>query len=139
MDMATIETALGAQGLIARGGFYPEPGDSVPALDGGRPARSLVVIGNRGPGELEDLSIFIRVSDLASRAEMIVSPLTRLGVGDTVSFETTSFRVLSEMEIQARVDPFASTPDSNRSNNFLQMTLSPPPTPTPTPTVSAEE
>jgi hypothetical protein len=49
MDMATIETALGREGLIARGGFHPEPGDSVPALDGGRPARSLVMIGNRGP------------------------------------------------------------------------------------------
>ena len=49
MDMATIETALGAHGLIARGGFHPEPGDSVPALDGGRPVRSLVMIGNRGP------------------------------------------------------------------------------------------
>ena len=36
MDMATIETALGREGLIARGGFHPEPGDSVPALDGGR-------------------------------------------------------------------------------------------------------
>jgi hypothetical protein len=49
MDMATIETALGREGLIARGGFHPEPGDSVPALDGGRQARSLVMIGNRGP------------------------------------------------------------------------------------------
>jgi ferredoxin len=49
MDMATIETALGREGLIARGGFHPEPGDCVPALDGGRRTRSLVVIGNRGP------------------------------------------------------------------------------------------
>ena len=49
MEIATIETALGAQGLIARGGFHPEPGDSVPALDGGRQARSLVMIGNWGP------------------------------------------------------------------------------------------
>jgi hypothetical protein len=49
MDMATIETALGREGLIARGGFHPEPGDSVPPLDGGRRTRSLVMIGNRGP------------------------------------------------------------------------------------------
>ena len=49
MDMATIETALGREGLIARGGFHPDASDSVPALDGGRPARSLVMIGNRGP------------------------------------------------------------------------------------------
>ena len=49
MEIATIETALGAHGLIARGGFHPEPGDSVPALDGGQRTCSLVMIGNRGP------------------------------------------------------------------------------------------
>jgi hypothetical protein len=48
MDMATLEAALGLQGLISRGGFHPEPGDGVPALDDGRPARSLVMVGNRG-------------------------------------------------------------------------------------------
>ena len=49
MEIATIETALAREGLIPRGGFHPEPSDGVPALDDGRPARSLVVVGNRGP------------------------------------------------------------------------------------------
>jgi len=49
MDMTTIEAALARDGLIVRGGFHPEPGDRVPALDGGRRTRSLVMIGNRGP------------------------------------------------------------------------------------------
>lgn len=50
MDYATIEAGLGALGLIARGGFHPEPGDSVPPLSGGAQARSLVLAGNAGPG-----------------------------------------------------------------------------------------
>ncbi len=49
MDMASIEAALAREGLIPRGGFHPEPGDGVPALAEGRPARSLVVVGNAGP------------------------------------------------------------------------------------------
>ncbi len=49
MDMATLETALAREGLIARGGFHPEPGDGVPGLDDGRPARTLVMVGNAGP------------------------------------------------------------------------------------------
>ena len=49
MDMGIIEAALAREGLIARGGFHPEPGDRVPALDGGRRTRSLIMIGNRGP------------------------------------------------------------------------------------------
>lgn len=42
MDMATIEAALAREGLIARGGFHPEPGD-------GAPGRTLVMVGNAGP------------------------------------------------------------------------------------------
>ncbi len=49
MDMATIEAALAREGLIARGGFHPEPGDGVPGLEGGTPARTLVMVGNAGP------------------------------------------------------------------------------------------
>ena len=48
MDMAAIEAALAREGLIARGGFHPEPGDGVPGLEGGAPARTLVMLGNRG-------------------------------------------------------------------------------------------
>ena len=96
--------------------------------------RVAVVIANLGPGELEGLSIFVRVNDLSTVAEMIVSPPTRLAVGDSITLETTRFTVPAPRAIQATVDPFSSGPDADRSNNFLQLTLSPPPTPTRTPT-----
>ncbi|TCD13775.1 hypothetical protein [Oricola cellulosilytica] len=35
-------------GFLAFGGFHPEPADSVPDLECGRPARTLLVIGNAG-------------------------------------------------------------------------------------------
>ncbi len=44
-----IDAALQAHGLIARGGFYPEQADAVPALTDGRAVRSLVLVGNVGP------------------------------------------------------------------------------------------
>jgi hypothetical protein len=44
MEYATIEAALAREGLIARGGFHPEPGDGVPG-----PARTLIMVGNAGP------------------------------------------------------------------------------------------
>ncbi len=44
MDMTTIEAALAREGLIARGGFHPEPDDGVPG-----PARTLIMVGNAGP------------------------------------------------------------------------------------------
>jgi hypothetical protein len=54
MEYSTMEAALAREGLIARGGFHPEPDDNVPglgdgALGDGRPARTLVMVGNRGP------------------------------------------------------------------------------------------
>ncbi len=49
MEIATLEAALAREGLIARGGFDPEPGDGVPGLDDGRPTRTLVMVGNVGP------------------------------------------------------------------------------------------
>ena len=49
MDLTTIEAALAREGLIARGGFHPEPGDGVPGLENGGLARSLVMVGNAGP------------------------------------------------------------------------------------------
>jgi len=35
-------------GITARGGFHPEPGDAVPPLADGRPARTLILVGNVG-------------------------------------------------------------------------------------------
>ena len=49
MEYATIEAALARHGLIGRGGFYVEPSDGVPALPDGRPAGTLVPVGNAGP------------------------------------------------------------------------------------------
>ncbi|MCH8926017.1 MAG: 4Fe-4S dicluster domain-containing protein [Proteobacteria bacterium] len=49
MEIATIEAALAREGLIPRGGFHPEPGDGVPGLENGAPARTLVLVGNAGP------------------------------------------------------------------------------------------
>ncbi len=50
MKYAEIGTSLARHGLIARGGFHPEAGDRVPPLPGGRPARSVILAGNAGPG-----------------------------------------------------------------------------------------
>ncbi len=50
MNYAAIEAGLGAQGLIARGGFHPDASDGVPPLSGGTEARTLVLAGNAGPG-----------------------------------------------------------------------------------------
>lgn len=47
---AAIAAALGSAGLILRGGFYPTPEDAVPPLADGRPARSLLLVGNAGAG-----------------------------------------------------------------------------------------
>ncbi len=49
MDMATIEAALVREGLIPRGGFPARAGDGVPPFADGRPARTLVMVGNAGP------------------------------------------------------------------------------------------
>ena len=47
--LGRIAETLAPQGLILRGAFHPEPADAVPALAGGRPARTLVLVGNAGP------------------------------------------------------------------------------------------
>lgn len=43
---AEMDAALRVHGLIARGGFCPEPEDGVPPLADGRPVRSVVLAGN---------------------------------------------------------------------------------------------
>jgi hypothetical protein len=49
MEIATIANVLGAHGLILRGGFEPRAADDVPPLADGRPARTLMMVGNAGP------------------------------------------------------------------------------------------
>lgn len=47
-DYARIRERMEAFGLIARGGFHPRTEDAVPALADGRPARTVVLVGNAG-------------------------------------------------------------------------------------------
>ncbi|MEM7224062.1 MAG: hypothetical protein AAF495_13855 [Pseudomonadota bacterium] len=48
MSLSDIEALLPASGLLLRGAFHPEPADRVPALDDGRPAGTLVLLGAIG-------------------------------------------------------------------------------------------
>ena len=50
MDLADIASRLGRHGLLLRGGFAPTADDRLPALPDGRPARTLLLVGNAGPG-----------------------------------------------------------------------------------------
>jgi len=45
---AAVAAALEAAGLVARGGFHPDPADAVPALADGAPAATLVLAGDAG-------------------------------------------------------------------------------------------
>ncbi|MCP5368639.1 MAG: hypothetical protein H6907_18575 [Hyphomicrobiales bacterium] len=47
--LARVEAAVRAAGLTPRGAFHPGPGDGVPAAAPGRPAATLVLVGNAGP------------------------------------------------------------------------------------------
>lgn len=49
LTLADVAAALARHGLVARGGFHPDEADGVPALDGGVPVRSVVLVGNAGP------------------------------------------------------------------------------------------
>ena len=50
MELRQIEQAAAEAGLEVRGAFAPLPEDQVPEISAGRPARSLVLLGNVGPG-----------------------------------------------------------------------------------------
>ncbi len=47
-DFAGICTHAAACGLIVRGGFQPRADDAVPPVGGGRPTRTVVLVGNAG-------------------------------------------------------------------------------------------
>lgn len=50
-DVVTrVAELAAADGLLLRGGFHPEAGDGVPPLDSGEPARTVLMLGNAGPG-----------------------------------------------------------------------------------------
>ncbi len=50
MKLETIVRAAADEGLLLRGAFHPGAADGVPDLADGRPARTLVLLGNAGPG-----------------------------------------------------------------------------------------
>ncbi len=56
MDLSRIEQAAADQGLTLRGAFHPRAADRVPALADGRPAGTLVLLGNVGAGLWERFS-----------------------------------------------------------------------------------
>jgi hypothetical protein len=95
--------------------------------------RVAVTIGNRGPGDLINQSVFVLVRNLALQSEQVVAPAGTLKVGATITVQTANFRVLQAQEVVAVADPYATINDPDRSNNTLQVTLSPPRTPTPIP------
>lgn len=65
MDIATVELAAAAEGLVPRGAFHPRSGDLVPDLtDGSRPA-TLVLLGNVGGSLWRAFSAAQEVSDRA--------------------------------------------------------------------------
>lgn len=65
MDYATVETGLRPHGLIVRGGFHPEAADRVPDLPDGRPAATLVLIGNAGPAMWAPFAVAPEATDAA--------------------------------------------------------------------------
>jgi len=56
MDLAQVTSAVEAAGMTPLGAFHPDPDDAVPALDDGRPARTLVLAGNAGPAMWQSFS-----------------------------------------------------------------------------------
>lgn len=50
---------IAASGLLPRGGFHPGPEDGVPGLPDGRAVRTLVLIGNAGPGMWREFAPFL--------------------------------------------------------------------------------
>lgn len=50
MELSHLTEALAPSGLVLRGGFHPDRADGVPPLDDGRPARTVLLVGNVGPG-----------------------------------------------------------------------------------------
>ncbi len=50
MDVSQLTAELEQRGLTMRGAFHPAPDDGVPDVGDGRPAQTLVLVGNAGPG-----------------------------------------------------------------------------------------
>jgi hypothetical protein len=117
----------------------PGPVDLLVTRVGILPDRRVsVTVANRGPGDLVGFTIFVQVRDLGIRSEVISTPLSILRVGQTLTVQTTTFLITGEEMIQATVDPFSSVPESDRTNNTMQVVLAAPLPPTPTPTTPSD-
>ncbi len=66
MELARIEQEAVDQGLILRGAFHPLTADRVPALADGRPAGTLVLLGNAGASLWEQFSAAPEFADGAA-------------------------------------------------------------------------
>ncbi len=89
--------------------------------------RVSVTVGNKGPGDLVGQAVFVIVRNLALDSEQLQTALIDMPAGSVISLTTSRFRVDTAEEVVAIVDPYASTADANRSNNTMEVTLTPPP------------
>jgi len=71
VDYTTIGMAAADFGLVLRGGFRPGSDDGVPPLADGRPARSLILVGNAGP------SLWAVFADSPEARDGAADPLNR--------------------------------------------------------------
>ena len=61
--LPAIEKALAESGLLLRGGFQPASDDALPALPDGRPADTLLLLGNAGPAMWRAFSASLEAAD----------------------------------------------------------------------------
>jgi len=66
VSLDKVSRAVAPHGLALRGGFHPGPEDGVPALAGGRPSGTLLLIGNVGAGMWPAFSAASELADGAA-------------------------------------------------------------------------
>ncbi len=129
-DNAFGDGSDGAAASVTPSSLTPQVNSGLPDLVVTRmtllaDGRISVTVGNRGPGDLINQPLFVQVRSLAGQGELLISPVITLKVGGTLTLQSQTFRVTSEEEIQAIVDPFGSVRENDRSNNLLQSVLAP--------------
>jgi uncharacterized protein YgiM (DUF1202 family) len=89
--------------------------------------RVSVIVVNRGPAPITNQIVQVTVRALGLAGETMVHT-GLFPSGESITFRTESFRVTSQAEVQAIVDPGANINDPSRANNVKTQTLSPQPT-----------
>src|SRR5690606_19529922 len=79
-----VAAAIASTGMVARGGFVPEPSDDVPPLADGRPVHTVIIVGNVGGAiwprfRAEERSVPDSLDDWTRR--MLVPIAERFGAG----------------------------------------------------------